>query len=39
MLTPKPGIPIWKPNPSPDIEDTRDPIDEPILPEDPGDEP
>ena len=34
-----PDIPIRSPNSDPEIEDDRDPIDEPILPNDPGDEP
>ncbi|MFG1545905.1 MAG: hypothetical protein AAE976_05335 [Thermoplasmataceae archaeon] len=35
-----PDIPLRKPiSPYPDIEDDREPIDEPYLPEDPGDEP
>jgi hypothetical protein len=34
-----PDIPIRNPNPDSEIEDDRDPIDEPILPEDPGDVP
>ena len=34
-----PDIPIRKPIPDSDIEDDRDPTDEPILPDDPGDEP
>ena len=35
-----PDIPIRKPiSPYPDIEDDREPIDEPYLPDDPGDEP
>ncbi|MCL5732094.1 MAG: hypothetical protein M1285_01725 [Candidatus Thermoplasmatota archaeon] len=35
-----PDIPIRKPDTTiPNIEDDREPIDEPYLPEDPGDEP
>jgi hypothetical protein len=34
-----PDIPIRKPIPDSDIEDDRDPTDEPYLPDDPGDEP
>ena len=35
-----PDIPMRKPtSPYPDIEDDREPIDEPILPQDPGDVP
>ena len=34
-----PDIPIRKPIPNSDIEDDRDPTDEPYLPDDPGDEP
>ena len=34
-----PDIPNRKPIPDSDFEDDRDPIDEPILPEDPGDVP
>ena len=34
-----PDIPNRKPIPDSDIEDDRDPTDEPYLPDDPGDEP
>lgn len=35
-----PDVPIKRPDsPIPDIEDEREPIDEPFLPQDPGDEP
>ena len=38
MLTPKTDIPIRKPIPPPDIEEPN-PIVDPFLPDDPGDEP